>query len=104
MQETEGRYIKNTEINKYKKCQGASKKIHKPIHGGGKMKYEVIIQWSKEDDCYLAEVPELPGCMADGENLVEVTAAIEESAKLWLEDNAKRGMEPPEPKGRLMYA
>ncbi len=68
------------------------------------MKYEVIIWWSKEDDCYLAEVPELPGCMADGESLAEVTAAIEESARLWLEVNAGRGMEAPEPKGRLMYA
>lgn len=68
------------------------------------MKYEAIIWWSKEDGCYLAEVPELPGCMADGENLAEVTAAIEESANLWLEVNAERGIEPPEPKGRLMYA
>ncbi len=67
-------------------------------------KYEIIIWWSKEDNCYLAEVPELPGCMADGENLSEVASAIEEEIKLWIEVNKERGIAIPEPKGRLMYA
>lgn len=67
-------------------------------------KYEVIIWWSKEDNCYLAEAPELPGCMADGETLSEVTAAIEESMRLWIDVNTERGIAIPEPKGRLMYA
>ncbi len=67
-------------------------------------KYEVIIWWSKEDNCYLAEAPELPGCMADGETLSEVTAAIEESMRLWIDVNTERGLAIPEPKGRLMYA
>ena len=67
-------------------------------------KYEIIIWWSKEDDCYLAEVPELAGCMADGETLAEVTKAIEESIKLWIEINTERGIAIPEPKGRLLYA
>lgn len=67
-------------------------------------KYEIIIWWSKEDNCYLADVPELPGCMADGETLSEVTEAIEESIRLWIEVNKKRGVEIPEPKGRLMFA
>lgn len=67
-------------------------------------KYEVILWWSKEDSCYLAEVPELPGCMADGETLAEAAEAIEESIKLWIEVNKERGMEIPEPKGRLMFA
>lgn len=67
-------------------------------------KYEVVIWWSKEDDCYLAEVPELPGCMADGESLPEVAAAIEEEIKLWIDVNRERGIAIPEPKGRLMYA
>ena len=40
-------------------------------------KYEIVIWWSKEDNCYLAEVPELPGCMADGNTIQEVSAAIE---------------------------
>ncbi len=67
-------------------------------------KYEIIIWWSKEDNCYLADVPELPGCMADGENLREVVEAVEESIKLWIEVNTQRGIAIPEPKGRLLYA
>lgn len=67
-------------------------------------KYEIIIWWSKEDNCYLAEVPELPGCMADGETVAEVAEAAEENIKLWIEVNKERGMEIPEPKGRLMFA
>lgn len=67
-------------------------------------KYEIIIWWSKEDDRYLTEVPELPGCMADGESLAEVATAIEESMKLWIEVNRERGIPILEPKGRLMYA
>ncbi len=67
-------------------------------------KHEIIIWWSKDDNCYLAEVPELAGCMADGDTLSEVTAAIEESIKLWIEVNTQRGFPIPEPKGRLMYA
>lgn len=67
-------------------------------------KYEVVIWWSKEDDCYLAEVPELPGCMADGESLTEAAAAIEEEIKLWIGVNRERGIAIPEPKGHLMYA
>lgn len=67
-------------------------------------KYEVIIWWSKEDNCYLAEVPELPGCVADGETLTEVTSSIEESMRLWVEVNSERGFTIPEPRGRLMYA
>ena len=67
-------------------------------------KYEIIIWWSKEDNCYLAEVPELPGCLADGETLSEVAVAIEEEIRLWIEVNRERGIAIPEPKGRLMYA
>ena len=68
------------------------------------VKYEIIIWWSKTDNCYLAEVPELPGCMADGESLSEVAAAIEEEIRLWIEINKERGSEIPQPKGRLMHA
>lgn len=67
-------------------------------------KYEIVIWWSKEDNCYLAEVPELLGCMADGESLSEVTEEIEKSIRLWIEVNKERGIAIPEPKGRLMYA
>jgi len=69
-----------------------------------KWKYEIIIYWSEEDRAYIAEVPELPGCAADGptyrQALVNVEAVIQE----WI-DTAKELKRPiPEPKGRLLYA
>jgi len=67
-------------------------------------KYEIIIYWSKEDDCYLAEVPELPGCMADGKTLKEITENVEVIITEWIESAILDGEKIPEPKGRLMYA
>lgn len=65
-------------------------------------RYGIIIWWSKEDNCYLAEVPELPGCMADGETLQAVADAVEDSMRLWIEVNRERGIEISESKGKLM--
>ena len=67
-------------------------------------KYEIIIYWSKEDDCYLAEVPELPGCMADGKTLREIMENVEKIIQEWIECAIADGDAVPEPKGRLMYA
>ena len=67
-------------------------------------KYEIIIYWSKEDDCYLAEVPELPGCMADGKTLKEVTENVEIIISEWIGCAIEDGDDIPEPKGRLIYA
>ena len=67
-------------------------------------KYEIIIYWSKEDSCYLAEVPELPGCMSDGKTLKEVTENIEVIIREWIESSIEDGEVLPEPKGKLMYA
>ena len=67
-------------------------------------KYEIIIYWSKEDDCYLAEVPELAGCMADGRTLKEVAENVEIIIQEWIECAIEDGEKIPEPKGRLMYA
>ena len=67
-------------------------------------KYEIIIYWSKEDNCYLAEVPELPGCMADGRTLTEVAQNIEIIIREWIECAIADGDDIPEPKGKLMYA
>ncbi|MCD8118858.1 MAG: type II toxin-antitoxin system HicB family antitoxin [Lachnospiraceae bacterium] len=61
-------------------------------------KYEIIIWWNKEDNCYLAEILELPGCMADGSMVSEVAAAIEEEMKLWIEVNTERGYAIPQPR------
>ena len=66
--------------------------------------YEVIIWYSKEDECFLAEVPELPGCVADGESITEAASEIEKSMDLWIDVNKKRGIPIPEPKGRIIYA
>ena len=67
-------------------------------------KYEINIYWSSEDDCYLAEVPELPGCMADGKTLKEVTENIEVIIREWIECAVLDGDKIPAPKERLKYA
>lgn len=68
-------------------------------------KYEAIIYWSEEDQAYLAEVPELPGCIAHGDSYESALANAKEAIQLWI-DTAKEFGDPiPEPKGRrLMYA
>ncbi len=66
--------------------------------------YEMIVYWSKEDDCFLVEVPELPGCMADGKTRSEAVINAERVISEWLEFAKEDGREIPEPKGRLMYA
>ena len=67
-------------------------------------KYEIIIYWSDEDQAYIAEVPELPGCMADGLTYQEALANAEIIIKEWIETAVELGRPIPEPKGRLMYA
>ena len=68
------------------------------------MKYEIIIYWSKEDDCYVAIVPELPSCMADGKTYSEALQEVETVMKNWLEIAEELGREIPEPKGKLIQA
>ncbi|HMG75997.1 MAG TPA: type II toxin-antitoxin system HicB family antitoxin [Pyrinomonadaceae bacterium] len=67
-------------------------------------KYEVIIYWSDEDDAFVAEVPELAGCMADGATYQEALANAEVIIQEWLETARELGRAIPEPKGRLIYA
>ena len=68
-------------------------------------KYEVIIYWSEEDQAFIAEVPELPGCMAHGPTQEKALASAQEAIQLWI-DTAKEFGDPiPVPKGRrLIYA
>lgn len=68
------------------------------------MKYEIIIYWSDEDNAFIAEVPELPGCMADGKNYQEAIANVEQIASEWIETAQALGRSIPFPKGRLVYA
>ena len=67
-------------------------------------RYEIIIYWSEEDERYIAEVPELPGCMADGADRAEVVKNTEIIISEWLETAQLEGREIPVPKGRLVYA
>ncbi len=67
-------------------------------------KYEIVIFWSEEDQAYVAEVPELPGCMADGKTYQEALANAEQIIQEWLETAKELGRPIPQPKGRLMYA
>ncbi len=68
------------------------------------IKYELIIYWSKEDESFVVEVPELPGCMADGETYEEAVANVQKVIMEWIETARELGRPVPEPKGRLMYA
>jgi predicted RNase H-like HicB family nuclease len=67
-------------------------------------RYEVIIYWSKEDEAFVAEVPELPGCAADGPTYAEALAAAEVAIQEWLETARELGRDIPEARGRLAYA
>lgn len=67
-------------------------------------KYEIIIYWSSEDEAYIAEVPELPGCMADGSTYQEALANAEVIIRDWIETAREIGRAIPEPKGRLVFA
>ena len=68
-------------------------------------RYEIIIFWSAEDQAFIAEVPELPGCMAHGNSHEEALANAKEAMQLWIETVKQSGDTVPEPKGRrLVFA
>ncbi len=67
-------------------------------------KYEIIIFWSAEDNAFIAEVPELPGCMADGNSYQEALANTEQIIQEWIDTANELGKSIPEPRGRLAYA
>jgi len=69
-----------------------------------KKKYEMIIYWSSEDNAFIAEVPELPGCMADGGTYQEAVMNAEVIIDEWIDTANGLGRLIPQPKGRLMYA
>jgi predicted RNase H-like HicB family nuclease len=68
------------------------------------VRYEIIIYWSREDEAFVAEVPELPGCMADGATYQEALANAEQTIAEWIDTAKELGRSIPEPKGRLIYA
>lgn len=67
-------------------------------------KYEVIIFWSAEDKSFIAEVPELPGCMSDGKTYKEALSNVEVIIQEWIDTAKQLGMPIPESQGRLKYA
>ena len=69
-----------------------------------KYKYELIIYWRDEDEAFIAEVPKLPGCAADGETHGEVLRNLETVIDEWIETAQELGRPIPEPKGRLLFA
>lgn len=67
-------------------------------------KYEIILYWSTEDESYIAEAPELPGCMADGETMAEALENINIVIGEWIETAIELGRPVPKPKGKLAFA
>ena len=67
-------------------------------------KYEIIIFWSEDDNTFVAEVPELPGCMADGKTYQEALLNAEQIIQEWIEAAREDGRTIPQPRGRLAYA
>jgi predicted RNase H-like HicB family nuclease len=68
------------------------------------LKYEIIIYWSQDDEAFIAEVPELPGCAADGMTPQDALASAEIVAHEWIDTARELGRAIPEPKGRLLFA
>jgi predicted RNase H-like HicB family nuclease len=67
-------------------------------------KYEIILYWSVDDGAFIAEVPELTGCAADGPTRLEALANVEMVIQEWIETAQELGRPIPEPKGRLLFA
>jgi predicted RNase H-like HicB family nuclease len=67
-------------------------------------RYEIILYWSAEDEAFIAEVPELPGCMAHGESQDDALRHVQDAMAAWIEVAQEIGRSIPEPRGRLMYA
>ncbi len=69
-----------------------------------KHRYKIILYWSREDEAYIAEVPELAGCAADGSTYQEALTNVEVIIDEWIETDQAKGRPIPAPKGKLMYA
>ncbi|MDO8500283.1 MAG: type II toxin-antitoxin system HicB family antitoxin [Gemmatimonadaceae bacterium] len=67
-------------------------------------RYEIIIYWSEPDQAFVAEVPELPGCAADGPTYSAALAEAEVAIQQWIETARELGRDIPTPRGRLLYA
>lgn len=68
------------------------------------LRYQVIIYWCPEDQAFIAEAPELPGCMADGKTHAEALRQLEIIMAEWIETARELGRTIPQPRGRLLFA
>jgi predicted RNase H-like HicB family nuclease len=68
------------------------------------IRYEMVVYWSEEDEAFVVEVPELPGCIADGRDYEEAVRNALVVIREWIETARELGREIPKPKGRLLYA
>jgi predicted RNase H-like HicB family nuclease len=68
------------------------------------IKYELMIYWSAVDEAFIVEVPELPGCVTDGETYQDAVKNVEIVIQEWIETAQELGRSSPEPKGRLLFA
>jgi predicted RNase H-like HicB family nuclease len=68
------------------------------------IKYELVVYWSEDDGAYIVDVPELPGCMADGKTYKEAIQNALVVIEEWMETARELGRSIPKPKGRLIYA
>lgn len=66
--------------------------------------YEMIIWWSAEDNAFVVDVPELPGCMAHGDTRIQAIENAEDAIAFWVKTAKDDGVPVPEPKGRLLFA
>ena len=89
-----------------KKKAATSKKPEHPTSAGDAAlpPYEIVLYWSAADSAFIAEVPELPGCAADGASYREALANVETVIQQWIETAKELGRPVPQPRGRLMYA
>jgi predicted RNase H-like HicB family nuclease len=93
-------------------CQGRSSRLGRSSSNtswettlvGSKHRYEIIIYWSEDDKAYIAEVPELPGCAADGTTYQKALAQAEIVVDEWIETAKELGRPISEPRGRLLFA
>lgn len=81
-----------------------SKKSGANIYAASRHRFALIVYWSDADDAFIVEVPELPGCMADGQTYEQAVANARQVIEEWIETARELGRPVPEPKGRLMYA
>lgn len=66
------------------------------------LRYEIIVYWSDEDDAFIAEVPELPGCVSDGASYAEAIENVLDASRAWIDTAREIGREIPDPKGRRL--